>query len=121
MPHPFPLVLWPTEERGHSGLFSVGAEKNGATKGRGTNGDILNNSSDSTMSLFPDEGTAGGRVQGRGDVPHADGREGRAAPRLHPEARAGGQGHRLSRGVSGRPKAGAAGQPGSPEKGSIMA
>ena len=30
----------------------------------------------------------------------ADGREGRAAPRVHPEARAGGQGHRLPRGVS---------------------
>src|SRR5262249_24760067 len=46
-----------------------------------------------------DEGADGGRGEGGRDVPHADGREGRAAPRLHPEARPGGQGDRLPRGV----------------------
>src|SRR5262249_29659433 len=44
-------------------------------------------------------GDPGGRVQGRRDVPGADGREGGAAAGLHPEARPGGQGDRLPRGL----------------------
>src|SRR5262249_43305636 len=48
-----------------------------------------------------DEGAAGGRAEGGRDVPDADGREGGAAPRVHPKARPGGQGDRLPRGVSG--------------------
>ena len=41
----------------------------------------------------------GGRSQGRRDVSHPDGRKGRAAPRLHPQARPGGERHRLPRRV----------------------
>ena len=47
------------------------------------------------------------RPEGRRDVPHADGRESRAAPRVHPEACAGGEGDRLSRGVSSPRRRGA--------------
>ena len=47
-----------------------------------------------------DAGATRRRLESRRDVPHADGREGRAAPRVHSEACAGGQGYRLSRGVS---------------------